>query len=96
MYLTKLDNNQTFTSIYRSLLTEIIAGNNDSVKDEIDQAIYEAISVILGEKEAYLIDNKHFYFTNFLISHKDILDSDPSNFSITKETYKDIALALNA
>ncbi|WP_313098258.1 hypothetical protein [Epilithonimonas sp.] len=96
MYLTKLDNNQTFTSIYRSLLIEIIAGNNEGVKNEIDQAIYEAIDVISGKKEAYLIDNKHFYFTNFLISNKEILNKEIADTSITNNTYKDIALALNA
>lgn len=96
MYLSRLDNNQTFTSIYRSLLAEIIAGNNEDVKNEIDKAIYEAISIILGDKEAYLIDNKHFYFTNFLISHKEILDKEIKDCNITQSTYKDIALLLNA
>lgn len=95
MYLTKLDNNQTFTSIYRSLLTEIIAGNNEDVKYELDQAILEAIDVILGKKEAHLIDNKHFYFTTFLVKHESILQEEITN-KITQRTYKNIALALNA
>ena len=96
MYLTKLDNNETFTSIYRSLLTEIIAGNNDEVKNEIDQAILEAIEVIGGHKEAYLIGNKHFYFTNFLITNKDLLQEEISDPKVTDFTYKNIATALNS
>ena len=96
MFLTKLDNNQTFTSIYRSLLSEVIAGTNVEVKNEIDQAIREAFDVISGQKEAYLIGNNHFYFTNFLISHQELLRGENPRVNITHHTYQNIASALNA
>ncbi|WP_139262752.1 hypothetical protein [Chryseobacterium polytrichastri] len=76
-------------------MTEIIAGNNVEIKNELDQAIREAIDVILGEKEAYLISNKHFYFTNFLIDNREILEKE-SITDITKTTYKNIITALHA
>lgn len=95
MFLTKLDNNQTFTSIYRSLLAEAIDGTNTQVKQEIDQAILEAYDVICGKKEAYLISNEHFYFTNFLISNQELLGAVGRESKITPFIYQSIATALN-
>ena len=95
MYLTKLDNDEKFISFYRSLLEEIIAGNNSEVKNEIDKAIYEAYEVILGNKESYLIGNKHFYFTSFLINNDKLLKEQKLDSTISNFIYKNIATALH-
>ncbi|MDV4100260.1 hypothetical protein CMT19_04280 [Elizabethkingia anophelis] len=97
MYLSNLDTNQTFSSLYRSLLKEVIAGNDVvKIKDELDKAIEEALDVILGKKEAYLISNKHFYFTSFLINNKDDVFEEPYSKEITNTTYHNIVSALHA
>lgn len=91
MYLAQLSALQTQTPFYIKTLECIITGNaSPESKEKIDTAITEAISIANGEKNAFSIDNSHYFFISTLLSkYKEKLTKIQIN-NYQTEVYKDI------
>lgn len=95
MYLAQLSTLQTQAPFYIKTLESIISGNaSQESKEKIDSAITEAIYISLGEKDAFSIDNSHYFFITTLLSkfRNELQAIEKNNFQV--KVYNDILKVL--
>lgn len=90
MYLSQTNTLNTQVPFYVNILEEIVANDASSERQNIDDAITEALEVSKGEREIFAINNRHYFFvTTLLTKYKEKLERlDIHNLSTSD--YSDI------
>jgi hypothetical protein len=90
MYLSQTNTLDTQAPFYVNILEEIVANGTSSERQNIDNAIYEALEVSNGHKEIFAINNRHYFFvTTLLTKYKEQLSKINMN-NLTNTVYLDI------